>query len=392
MYFFLVKKLNPSSISIWLPDVTVAEEKLKSVESYDITCGSLGFPNDSLENYIIFSNSNKPFGKKISIDLTREESTKINSALLTVLSQHPPQYNPNINICWNNESKIIYIYPTKVDGQIFVLKTNNSFDLQQKIVVEIKGNKISGVTPIAYTKDNHFYFEIPVRAIKDNAPFIYLTKINFSSSSFEISGQGYSSNTQRQPSLDYDPVSQNIYSNKNIVLGYADMFTGSNNPLSSLNKTNLIDGYCTPYMYDPNNNIYNSLDNIHPRYGGRGSTQIDADKSQKIMQILKEANFQSQNNIFYCLVGQNQILTALPSKQRHDREVLVVLLDQSINKNGEVKLSLPAYSTLSSFDPVAFTKENVFYLKLSGELSEGPVNLFKIDFNNNSYQTLYKGK
>lgn len=189
------------------------------------------------------------------------------------------------------------------------------------------------------------------------------------------------------------PVAEQVYSAKKFKKGTIGSIDGSYSSfIQSIPDESLISGACIPYALS-SNNIYESMDRTHPRYGGYSGYSLDINISQKIMKIMSDGNMPTKANIFYCDLDQNnKILSVLPVGDQTSRSVFVALLDNSLNMVSKVDLKLSPSDRISSFDPNAFTKDQVFYLKLSGQLDGVNVKLFKINFKNSSYETLYQGK
>lgn len=403
LYGIFNKKLSIPSLSKTLPDVLTVEKQINEFPKaniYEITCGDLGFSGGvdaqgyykTGGNYVIYSSPQRQFGKKLEISLTADETSKMDSALLLVIPQHPPQYNPDISICWTPGTKILFFKDTKNQGEFFVLKLSKDYSFEQKILGKISNQKLTEVKALALTKDNHLYLEISGKDNKSYQQNKSVAKISLGAQTFEIVGLGFPQSAGKLSQG--NPVDPQIYSAKTFRRGASGSIDGSYFKFIRSNPDEeLLSGVCVPYAYNQNSKTYESLDQTHPRYGGYSQGSLDSNTSLEITNILTNANFPINASIFFCKIDQNnKILNVLPVEGESSRNVFVALLDNSFSSLGSVSLMIPQYGSISSFDPEAFTKEQIFYLKLSGELNGGDVNLFKIDFNNSLYQTLYQGK
>lgn len=90
--------------------------------------------------------------------------------------------------------------------------------------------------------------------------------------------------------------------------------------------------------------------------------------------------------------NQDKIVISEPSKLQTNRDTYVGFLNNNYELGGKVQLKVPPDGGSDDGFPIAYTKDKIFYLKLQGTLFGGFYNLFKINFANNSYSTLYQGK
>lgn len=389
-----------------LPNVSIAEQQIKSTPSdklNQIECATLGFSGGTDPqgyykeggHYIVYGKTQTP----LSVD----ETNRLNKALLTVISEHPPKYNPEMQMCLSELDNVLLIERgDKSDpNNLFVLRLTKGYELKNKITVKMESQLQGRSELLAYTKDGIFYLRARGNDSIDN-----IFKIDFNSQKVELAGRGSAqlaaitstpnsspgSSSQVNISVS-DPVAAQVYSAKKFKKGTVGSVEGPYSSfIQSLSDESLISGVCIPYTLN-SNNTYVSMDRIHPRYGGYAGYSLDSNTSQKIMKIISDVNMPANANIFYCDMDQNnKVLNVLPEKNQANRFVFVALLDGSLNLIGNVNLKLFQSDWISSFDPNAFTKDRIFYLKLSGQLNGSSVNLFKIDFKNSSYQTLYQGK
>lgn len=174
----------------------------------------------------------------------------------------------------------------------------------------------------------------------------------------------------------------------------------------NISGADLLRGNCMPFAYNQAEKIFKSTDRTHPRYGGAQGQELNPEQSKKVllaMLQLRQGITKSIGNISYCYLGKDmyvrdanssysRIVLSLPTKDQPDHDLFVGLLDSNLKLIGGAKIKTPSDSNYNP-DPIAYNyKANIFYLKLSGKLFGGDVNLFRINFGNNTYKTLYQGK
>lgn len=217
---------------------------------------------------------------------------------------------------------------------------------------------------------------------------------------------------------DYEKLAQSVVYNPDIEYPSGKSFFRDENlflndpvvrEIYDLSNDKLVLGVCIPYGYDSQNKIFISTDGTHPRYGGSSGRTLGIEESQKVLvSLLKVRKNVSKNigHILYCAlynsgatsyadraIYKNTILISESSKDQPNKDIFVGLLNDKKELIGGVQLKIPEDGYIISIDPIAYNyKDNIFYFKLSGKLNNGDVNLFKINFNNNSYSTLYQGK
>lgn len=389
-----------------VPNVSVVEKQIKDIPNDKLSlieCATLGFSGgtDFQGNYKEGGNY-VVYGKKQTL-LTAEETNNLNKALLTVIPEHPPKYNPDIQMCLSESDNVLLIERGgKSDpNSLFILRLTRKYELNNRLTVTVESQLQGRSKVLSYTKEGLLYLWAKG---KDSVENIY--KIDFNSQKAELVGRGSAQPTTMTPAPSSssttssqinnpvsNPVAEQVYSAKQFKKGTVGSIDGSYSSfIQSLPDDNLISGACIPYALE-SNNTYESMDKTHPRYGGYAGYSLDSNLSQKIMNILSAANIPTKANIFYCDLDQNnKILSVLPVKDQVNRSVFIALLDNSQNRIGNVNLKLSQSDWISSFDPNAFTKDATFYLKLSGQIDGVNVKLLKINLKNSSYETLYQGK
>ncbi len=128
-------------------------ETIPTTNLQNLTCGFLGFKDKDSINYTLFGSIRfKKFGKDFNENISPENSAKINKALLTIMPQTPPEYNPPIDVCFTAGEKIMLV----VDKQTTLFYLDNQYNLQKTI-------PLNNFTPIydflAYTQDKILYIQ-----------------------------------------------------------------------------------------------------------------------------------------------------------------------------------------------------------------------------------------
>ena len=161
----------------------------------------------------------------------------------------------------------------------------------------------------------------------------------------------------------------------------------------------LIGGFCVPYSYDSNSKVFVSLDRAHPRYDGYAGQNLDQQVSKKVLLSLlrSRGNITNGSNeigrIFLCEFGnQEKLLVSEPSKLQINRNTYITLVNNDYTLASKIEIKVPDGGGSSDVFPIAYTTDKILFLKLQGSLEGGMYNLFKINFTNNSYKILYKGK
>lgn len=395
----------------FLPEASTIEQQLASLSKdklNDLTCGTVGFEGGSDSqgyykpggHYIIFKNSN------VLRSLDASETAKMDKALLEVLPEHPPKFNPNTEICWTNDTNILTIdNGGKFNGaSVIILVFDKQYNVKNKIPIKVEGTKYNGPQILAFTKDNDFYLKITTRDVYSYLKTDNIWKVNFSSNSSQVVGKTILQQevkqvkqTQQSSGISFDPPPND---NGGGVKGFKRAerlaLNGSfTKEIFEIPEDELIAGRCVPYIYNPQEKIFKSTDNTHPRYGGTAGQSLDGTTSEKALNAILQMRVDDTSHIgemFYCdLDVNNKILISLPSQNQSSNNIFVGLLGNSLDLVGKVELKIPEAGNGAGIEPIAYRKDKIFYLKAQGDLYGGRVNLFKINFVNNSYQTLYQG-
>ncbi|MBI2315403.1 hypothetical protein HYU93_05120 [Candidatus Daviesbacteria bacterium] len=389
-----------------LSDVSAIEQQIKSIppdKLNQIDCATLGFSGGTDSQVYYKEGGHYVVYGKTQTSLSAEDSVNLDKALLTVIPEHPPKYNPDMQMCLSDLDNVLLVERGgKNDpNDLFILRLTKRYELENRLTIKVESQSQGRSEVLAYTKDGILYLRAKGKDLIEN---IY--KIDFNSRKADLVGRGlaqpatnsstqnFSSSSSSQINVPVtDPVAAQVYSAKKFKKGTEGSIDGSYSSfIQSLSDGDLISGVCIPYALN-SNSIYESMDKTHPRYGGYAGYSLDTNTSLKITKIISGANMPTNANIFYCDMNQNnKILNVLPVKDQANRSVFVALLDSSLNIVGKVNLKMSQSDWISSFDPNAFTKGQIFYLKLSGQLGGVNVKLFKVNFNNSSYDTLYQGK
>lgn len=423
-----IKKLSDASKPNSLPEVSVVEQEIKKISSdklNGISCATLGFSGGTdSQGYYKQGGNYAVYGKDKQVSLSAEETDKVDKALLTVLSDHPPKYNPDMQMCLSDKDNILITEGGSDPASLFVLRLTKKYELINKITLKVE-NQIQGWPQVlGYTKDGIVYLKVTGRNTDIYRSVEDVFKVDFSLNKYETLGRsvlkldnevsntpvsGSAGETPKTDSVDYsklinsvnyDPLYANTLGAKNFKKGELLFLNGLfTKEISDIPEEKLVGGVCIPYAYDSSNKVFQSLDRQHPRYGGYSGQNIDSPTSAKVLLSLLRLRGNIANGaneigrILLCdLDNQDKILISEPSKLQINRDTYVGFLNNAYELGGRVQLKVPPDGGSNDAFPIVYTKDKIFFLKLQGDLYGGFYNLFKINFADKTYTTLYQGK
>lgn len=427
---FSITKLTDKGKTDSIPELSVAEQEIKSIPSdkfFGISCATLGFSGGTdSQGYYKEGGNYVVYGESKQIPLSLEETDKVNKALLAVIPDHPPKYNPDMQMCLSDVDNILITEGgSKSDPpNLFVLRLNKNYELKNKTTLKVENQVQGRPTVLGYTKDGILYLKAKGRNTDIYRSAESIFKIDFDSNRYEVLGRSVikldyetgsnsaSSSVSETPKTDtidystmvdtvkYNPLYMNTIGAKKFKKGELLFLNGSfTQEINSIPDEKLIGGVCIPYAYNPTSRMFQSLDRQHPRYEGYAGQDISSSNSGKVLLSLLKLRGNVTNGaneigrILLCdLDNQDKIIISEPSKLQTNRDTYTGLLNNNYELDGKVQLKVPPDGGSDDGFPIAYTKDKIFYLKLQGTLFGGFYNLFKINFADNSYSTLYQGK
>lgn len=173
-----------------LPNVSAIEQQIKNIPSDKlnrIECATLGFSGgtDSQGNYK--EGGNYIVYGKTQTQLSVGETDRLNKALLTVIPEHPPKYNPDMQMCLSESDNVLLIERGgKSDpNSLFIFQLTKGYEPKKQLTIKME-NQLQGRSEmLAYTKEGILYLWIKG---EDSVENIY--KIDFNSQKVELAARG----------------------------------------------------------------------------------------------------------------------------------------------------------------------------------------------------------
>jgi hypothetical protein len=171
--------LNISRKSLLPSDSPVVSdtESLPTTNLQDLSCGILGFESDDYSYYTAFGSTRyKKYGKEFKEKISVENTGKINQALLSVMADIPPKYNPEMMWCLTATNKILLV--AKPDAELFF------FDNQYNLIKNLHIKNFTQIfDPLAFTKDNVLYLQQSSKDYKTGRMTDAVLKVNLNDGS-----------------------------------------------------------------------------------------------------------------------------------------------------------------------------------------------------------------